>query len=249
MLRRSQASHFVPDAFVFPGGTLDASDMSPAALARTRGAGEASLRQQFRARTVPDLPSPSDVPTQREAAGLLVAAVRELFEEAGVLLACEESGKALTDRELAPMRDRLHAARPALQKGEQRFEDLLAELDVYADAGALTLFSHWITPPVYPRRYNTHFFVAIAGTDQPAAADTVETHDGVWIAPQEALEKSAQGAFRMVYPTVKHVERLARFESARELIAFSRTKPIVSIMPQTPAEHQFALPPQLEYAW
>lgn len=249
MLRRSEASHFVPDAYVFPGGTLDASDISDEAFERTRGIGEQALRGQFRAQPAPSLSSPPDSPTQRESAGLLVAAVRELFEEAGVLLACDASGKPLPDRAFEPVRAQLHEARAEVQSGRQRFDELLAALDVYANAGALQLFSQWITPPVYPRRYNAHFFVAEADADQAASADKFETHDGVWIAPEAALEHSSRGEFTMVYPTIKHVERLAQFKSTGALLEFARTKPIYSVMPQTPGVHEFALPAELEYAW
>lgn len=249
MLRRSEASHFVPDVYVFPGGTLDPADTSLQAFERTRGIEPAALSAQFRAQIEPSFPAPSASPGAKEAAGLLIAAIRELYEEAGVLLACSESGAPLTAADLAPHRDRLHAARPLVQRGELRFFDVLAEIDAYADARALALFSHWITPPGFTRRYDAHFFVALASEDQTAAADAFETHDGVWISPREALERCERGDFRMVYPTIKHVERLAQFHDAESLLAFAREKPIYSIMPDVPAERQFSLPPHLERAW
>lgn len=249
MLRRSEASHFVPDVYVFPGGTMDASDLSQEALDRACGIGESELRNQFRAQDAPSLPAAVERPTAREAAGLLIAGVRELFEEAGVLLACDPDGAPLSNRDLEPLRDRLQDARKRVHSGLQRFDELLRELNLHANASALSLFSQWITPPVYPRRYNAHFFVAPASTDQAASADTVETHDGVWIAPQVALDRMTAGEFRMVYPTIKHVERLARFGSAQELLDFTKSKPILSIMPHVEGEHQFALPAELEYAW
>ncbi len=249
MLRRSEASHFVPDVYVFPGGTVDAADLSQQAFDRTRGIDLRALRREFRAKRTPALPVPVDEPTTRECAGLLIAGVRELFEEAGVLLACNAAGNALSVGDLAPLEPLLHAARRRVHSGEQRFDELLEEAGVYADASALSLFSQWITPPVYPRRYNAHFFVAFASADQAASADLIETHDGIWIAPQTALKRLADGDLRMVYPTIKHVERLARFGSPSELLEFTRTKPIVSVMPQTPGEHQFVLPAELEYAW
>lgn len=249
MLRRSEASHFVPDVYVFPGGTLDERDTSEQALGRTRGIDAESLRVQFRAEIAPSFPAPVASPPPPDAAGLLVAALRELFEEAGVLLACDASGTPLSDADLEPYRERLHAARPRVQSGEIPFAALLAEIGAYANAGALALFSQWITPPVFSRRYNAHFFVAQASPGQAAVADAHETHDGVWIAPREALERCERGDFRMVYPTIKHVERLAEFDDAAALVEFARTKPIVSIMPDVPAEREFSLPAHLEYAW
>ncbi len=249
MLRRSEASHFVPDVYVFPGGTVDESDMTEQASARACGIEAESLSAQFRAKHAPAFPAPFGTPEPREAAGLLIAAVRELFEEAGVLLACDQDGRALSDSDLAPYRERLHDARRLVHAGELSFAQLLEELGVYANAAALALFSQWITPPVYPRRYNAHFFVAQAVAKQAAVADAFETHDGVWVTPQAALQRCELGEFRMVYPTIKHVERLAEFDSAQALMEFARRKTIYSIMPDTPSDREFSLPSDLEFAW
>ena len=249
MLRRSEASHFVPDVYVLPGGTLDQADYSEHALARARGIDEEHLRRQFRAEQATALPAPFGSPPQREAAGLLIAAARELYEEAGVLLACDRNGRAFSDSDLAVHRASLHEWRAQVQSGEMPFSEVLERIDAYVNASALMLFSHWITPPPFPRRYDAHFFLAEASPDQAAVADAFETHDGIWISPAKALEDYHRGAFRMVYPTIKHVERLAHFRTVDELVAFTRTKRIYSIMPLTPAEREFSMPPELEYAW
>ena len=249
MLRRSEASHFVPDAYVFPGGTLDPGDVTEQAFARACGIDDAALEAQFRAKHAPAFPAPFGTPGRKEAAGLLIAAVRELYEEAGVLLVCDEQGRALSEGDLLPYCERLNAARRAVHSGEFAFPALLQELNLFANGRALALFSHWITPPSYPRRYNAHFFVALARHDQLAAADAIETHDGVWIAPRQALRECELGRFRMVYPTIKHIERLAEFESAESLMEFARTKTIYSIMPDTLKEREFSLPSDLEFAW
>jgi 8-oxo-dGTP pyrophosphatase MutT (NUDIX family) len=249
MLRRSESSHFVPDVYVFPGGTLEPGDMTTQAFARTKGIEPEVLRAQFRAKRAPAFPAPFGPPAADEAAGLLCAALRELFEESGVLLACNAAGDALSERDLAPHHERIHTARKAVHARQIPFWQLLQELDIYANAHALALFSQWITPPVFPRRYNAHFFTAVANPDQSAIADAFETHDGVWISPRDALQKYELGEFRMVYPTIKHVERLAEFENTTELMEFARTKTIYSIMPDAPAQREFSLPSDLEFAW
>jgi 8-oxo-dGTP pyrophosphatase MutT (NUDIX family) len=249
MLRRSEASHFVPDVYVFPGGTLDEADCSERALARARGIDEINLKRQYRAEQAAALPAPFGSPPRLQAAGLLVAAVRELYEEAGVLLACDEHGRALSEADLASHRAQLHEWRSQVQSGQMPFSEVLERIGAYANAAALMLFSHWITPPPFPRRYDAHFFLAEASPDQAAMADAYETHDGIWIAPAKALEEYHRGAFRMVYPTIKHIERLAHFRDVHELVAFTRTKRIYSIMPLTPAEREFSMPPELEHAW
>ncbi|MHB8231158.1 MAG: NUDIX hydrolase, partial [Vulcanimicrobiaceae bacterium] len=131
MLRRSAQSAFVPDVYVFPGGTLDPQDSSPEARARTRGLDGPGVRAAYRA----------------QSAGLMVTALRELFEEAGVLLACDADGRPLGRADLRARTEQLAGARQNLQSGEMAFADILAQLDLYADASALTLFSRWITPP------------------------------------------------------------------------------------------------------
>lgn len=249
MLRRSQASHFVPDAYVFPGGTVDASDMLPETIARTRGLSEVDLAREFRAQIASSLPVSHRELEPQERAGLVVAALRELFEEAGVLLACDAAGNALSASRLNEHRDALGRSRARLHAGEIAFHDVLAELDAYADGSAPALFSQWITPPVYPNRYDAHFFLALAEPDAAATADAYETHDGIWIAPKDALDRCNSGTLRMVYPTIKHIERLAQFPSAQAALDFARTKTIYRIMPRTTGEHEFALPPDLEYAW
>lgn len=235
MVRRSGASHFVPDAYVFPGGTVDASDYEEQTLARVRGIGDGDLQREFRMQSAPNFAAPVEPVGMSDARALMVAALRELYEEAGVLLACDAQHRPLD--------------LPVAHETRIPFARMLERYDAFADARTLALFSHWITPPAYPRRYNAHFFVARAGEGQTASADAVETHDGVWIAPARALQQSGLGRFSLVYPTVKHLERLAAFDSIERLLEFSRSKPIYSIMPDAQAQAEFSMPPDLEMSW
>ncbi|HET9028909.1 MAG TPA: NUDIX hydrolase [Candidatus Aquilonibacter sp.] len=195
MVRRSSRSSFAPDAFVFPGGTVDEPDYT--------GHTASDRPAEFRAVVDPGLPTSEPPVNAADAAALVVAAARELREEAAI--------------------------------------------DV--DRDALVFFSHWITPPTEPRRYNTHFFVALADADAVGTADAHETHDAQWIAPAEALARGAAGSMHLVYPTVKHLERLAAFERAADAIAFARSKPIVTIMPDRAPSEGFVMPEHLEGAW
>jgi 8-oxo-dGTP pyrophosphatase MutT (NUDIX family) len=224
LTRRSSSSAFAADAFVFPGGTVEPQDSSPAAHVRIHG-----RYADAAART------------------LLVAATRELFEEAGVLLACTKAGDRLEA-------GRMNAAeiareRAGVRSGALRFADFLAAHDWYADARALAPFSHWITPSSEPRRYDTHFFLAIAPADQTVSADSVETHDGCWISPGEALARHRARRLHLVYPTIKHLERLAAFGELESLRDFARSKPIYTIEPTTTVEGDFSIPAELEGTW
>ncbi len=190
----------MPDAYVFPGGTVDASDYTHG---DPPGWDETRLRREFRANVASDLPSDQAPVDLAAARALIYAAVRELAEEASLTV------------------------EPAL----------------------VHLFSHWITPASEPRRYNTFFFVAAAPNGQEGRADQTETHDGQWIAPSDALAAAQRGELRLVYPTIKHLERLAAFGGAAALLAYTKSKPIVTIMPGGLPEDGFHLPDALEANW
>jgi 8-oxo-dGTP pyrophosphatase MutT (NUDIX family) len=200
MLRRSSASAFMPDAYVFPGGTVDERD-------RTSGdpAGWSAERLAAEFRSVPPTELPPDQPAIAldDARALVHTAVRELAEEA----------------------------------------------DIRVDAAHLHLFSHWITPASEPRRYNTFFFIAPAPQGQHGRADAFETHDARWISPAQALSAAQRAEMRIIYPTLKHLERLARFDTTAALFAYARSKPIFTIMPGGLPEEGFALPDVLESSW
>jgi recombination protein RecT len=230
MTRRSSRSGFAPDAFVFPGGTVAPQDEHGDAKARTLGLNG----ERF-----------SD---ERVAIGAAVpiAALRELFEEAGLLIARSSDGTAI---EAQAMRAAGAASeRSLVSRGALTFAEFLQRHDWYADAGALCAFSHWITPASEPRRYDTYFFLATAPYDAAVEADAFETHDARWISPAEALERHRSGAFHLVFPTVKHLERLAAFDSLKSVLEFARSKAIVTILPASSAEG-FDLPKALDRAW
>ena len=198
MVRRSPRSGFAPDAFVFPGGTVDPRDYTtPAAWSGER------IAREFRAFAHDVLPSSEPAVGAFDASALVHAAVRELREESSIEL----------------------------------------------DPQELVLYSHWITPPTELRRYNTHFFIARAPGGQRGVADAVETHDERWIAPAEALREYDAGRMHLVYPTVKHLERLASHASVDDALAFARSKPLITIMPDRAPSEGFVMPSELEGAW
>jgi 8-oxo-dGTP pyrophosphatase MutT (NUDIX family) len=232
LLRRSARSAFAPDAYVFPGGALDDDDFSIEAAERTLDIDATRLHAEFRGLVTP-----------HDAAALCIAALRELFEEAGVLFARpSDGGRAVSRAALADARARLRA-------GEASFPQVLRDLDRRVDAGALAFFSRWVTPPSEPRRYDTYFFVARMPDDQTPVADADETHDGRWIAPREALADFARGVLHLVYPTIKHLERLAAFDDLDAAIAFARSKPVITVAPYTSPQNGFKMPPELEGVW
>lgn len=221
MVRRHVRSDFAADVFVFPGGKVDPPDADPETHDYARGGVQLS---------------PSDVT-------LRVAAIRELFEEAGVLLARSLDGSIL--RLDAGRRGRLAAYRRDLHAGTITLSEIARVEKIILDVDALVPFSRWITPEPFPRRFDTHFFAASVPPGQEARHDTLETTDSVWIAPGAALRRFAEGAFPLVYATEKHLERMSRFASIRELMDSISTDDLEPIMPrvlQDGSEVRFLIP-------
>lgn len=171
-------------------------------------------------------------------AAYVFAAARETFEEAGMLFADRTLGHAA-----------LAAARRALLAGERTFSEALHDLDARVDAGALRYFSRWITPSTEPRRFDARFFVARAPEGQNAEADAAEVHDGRWMRPRDVLEAHARGEIGLIFPTIKHLERIAAYRTVDDLLAFAASKAIVTITPDVQEGPVYALTPDLEGAW
>lgn len=226
MLRRSSRSAFLPEMFVFPGGAVDEDDAEIARAMLLRDT-ETPVAQR----------EPSDPAFE-------VAALREAFEEAGILLAARPDGsRAEIDSA------RLRGARAALHAGTTTFAELLRNLKIVLDARNLWHFSHWITPPTENRRFDTHFYLAAAPRDQAASSDDMETFAGLWISPADALRRHDEGSFPMIFPTVKHLQRLTQYPTIAQLREFARTKEIHVVEPLDKGRRHFALHPELEKKW
>jgi 8-oxo-dGTP pyrophosphatase MutT (NUDIX family) len=212
MLRRNPQILFAPGASVFPGGAVDDADRDPELLARCRGRDDRSASRLLG--------------QDRGGLGYWVAAIREAFEEAGVMLAACTPGSPSQARARATAvggaaavaesvgLDGLADARTALARGEQTFLDLVAAGDLMLDCGALHPFAHWITPPLAPRRYDTWFFAAAAPEGQTYRHDDHETVASGWVTPAEALRLGAAGDIELILPTQRSLELLRGFRSS-----------------------------------
>jgi 8-oxo-dGTP pyrophosphatase MutT (NUDIX family) len=207
LLRRNRSSGFVPGAWVFPGGRVDAADSGPALHERIRG--------------LPDPPTPGSA--------WWCAALRELFEETGVLLARTPAGAWAPD---ASTHARTAALRHALLDDQASLQDVLEELDLVLDARDVVHFAHWVTPVVEPRRFDTHFFAAALPPGLAAAADPREMSQSAWLTPPAALARFEQGTLPMVFPTVKTLQRLAGYDDARHALEALRGLPVPTILPR-----------------
>lgn len=215
MLKRTSRTAFGPGAYVFPGGAIDRADADPAWLALAPGFDPAAAGHRL---------GDSKAPWQ-----YAVAAVRECFEEAGVLLAEPPPGGAW------PSEASLDQARAQLNAGALDFHAFCTEQDLRLPLADLVYYSHWITPPGQPRRFSTRFFMALAPAGQEGVHDGSETVDSCWITPAAALAAWKAGEFRMILPTVKQLEFLQNMDSAEAMLAAVRAiDPVPTIAPGSP---------------
>ena len=244
LVRRTATSSFAPDAYVFPGGTVDLTDTLPALHARIDGTAARETGALFRVTRTDALPTDVEHPGPLERASILAAALRELFEESGLLMAFPRD-----DAAPPPSAEQRATWRAALRSGSMSFLDILEQGDLIAAGSAFALFSHWVTPPGEPRRYDTYFFMAIAPPGQVATADRSETHDGRWLSAKTALAAYRAGELNLVYPTIKHLERLVDCEDNSIAMRLALTKPVVTIQPTMHPDRGFVMPSHLENVW
>lgn len=223
MVLRSARSDFAANVYVFPGGSLRPDDMGEAAAAVSNGLSPEQAQRWLSERGAAP-PESAD-----QAFGLVVAAARELFEEAGVLLACEVDGGPL--RLTGPRRQRLGAVRRRVERGQLSLASLLVQERLRLDWEALVPFSHWITPRPFPIRFTTRFFLAQLPEGQEAYFGPAESTEGCWIRPEEALKQSAAARFPLVFATAAHLKRLCGFQSVEALLRFGRGKEIRTTEP------------------
>jgi 8-oxo-dGTP pyrophosphatase MutT (NUDIX family) len=217
MTRRQPSLLFLGGYHVFPGGKLDDADRSPEIFARCRDCDLEEAARQIEGVDDPD-----------RAAGLMVAAIRELFEEAGVLLGEDEAGRPLANPSKQTL-NQLADLRKKLQADEIPFSDLLEMQGLYCSLSRLKWFAHWITPATSPRRFNTFFFVARKPKGQETSRFEQEIDEAVWVKPREAIERWKAGEWLMIPPTIASLDTLSRYESWEAIKAdFGRP----------PAEHQ-----------
>jgi 8-oxo-dGTP pyrophosphatase MutT (NUDIX family) len=198
MMRRGAGLAFMGGMWVFPGGRVEPDDCSSRSLARllpdARDAGLGQLRTM------------QGVELDFEAAaGMYVAACREAFEEAGVLLACSASGEPCDAATAA----RLGALRDEVTRDATAFTGILEAEALFLDTRQLVYWSHWITPSMEPKRFDTRFFVARVPPGQTASADLSELTEHAWVEAARATAALEQGEIRLVPPTLLTLEDLA----------------------------------------
>ncbi len=208
MVRRHDASGFAAGAMVFPGGVVHAEDADPRLCARCHGLDR--------------------LPPALASAG--VAAIRETFEECGVLLARRVGG--------APIAGTVHAAlvarhQTAVAAHAEAWLDMILAEDLEVTCEQLVPFAHWITPESRPKRFDTHFFLAPAPADQIAAHDAREAVEALWVEPRALVAAADAGTYRLVFATRMNLLKLAASPTVEAALAAARASRIVTVVPRS----------------
>ena len=210
LLRRHQASQVLGGAYVFPGGKLDAEDHAPEVLQSLSEAPE-HLRQRLHEAAI----------EPARAAGLFMAALREAFEECGVLAGQDHAGPAL-------------AAQLRKQMAQGSWHQSLREGQLQLRTDLLLPWSRWITPrqpSVTNKRFDTRFFLASVVDDQVASHDNFETTDSVWLTPLQALSRYAAGEIDLIAPQIMSLYQLKMHRTVHEALQEARQRPPALVEP------------------
>jgi len=208
MMVRHHEIEFASGALVFPGGSVDAADQDIVAQ--------------------PGLCIGSDR-LDVETLNFRIAAIRETFEESGILLARRRGSDRLID--VGGAAEIAAAQRGPLCEGEVTFADILVQHDLVLALDLLVPYAHWITPEKMPKRFDTWFFLAAAPPEQIGAHDGRESTDSIWLSPREALAGNDSGRFKLPFPTTRNLIKLGRQPSVGAALEDARGRPVVTVMP------------------
>ena len=200
LTRRAEAMAFLGGMYCFPGGTLRNEDFSEAMLSRAAGMTPDHAQKIIGAEFSP-----------RQALGLWIAAIRELYEEAGILLALNGAGERISAN--SGLGRRLSEKHSRLLGKTLNFHSVLESEGLFCDLAALAHFSHWQTPAHVFTRFDTHFFLAPLPADQSPLPTSTEVSQSVWLTPDEALRLFTKNELPMIFPTFASLRTLADFES------------------------------------
>jgi 8-oxo-dGTP pyrophosphatase MutT (NUDIX family) len=217
LLQRHPKSRFSPGAFAFPGGRLEAADAGPGIEARCRDLGRSEAARRLR-----------DVRPAERAIGFWVTALRELFEEAGMLLAYGPDARPLSAASLEGFRDQ----RARCREESVTFGRLLADRGLTLATDRVGYWAHWITPEERPIRYDTRFFVAPTWADQVVEPDGLEMVAARWIRPSDALAGHTAGDLVLPLPTQRILASLSEHAGVAGLLSAAEGRDIRSIRPR-----------------
>jgi 8-oxo-dGTP pyrophosphatase MutT (NUDIX family) len=219
LLKRHEKSSFMGGNFVYPGGRVDQDDGSLKICTLSKGITFEEAQKILGGTFSPE-----------ESFAHWIAAIRELFEEAGVLLAYDQKGNLFQLRNRDEREKFLHY-RESLQKAGLTICEMAQKEKLLFALDQLHYYAHWITPEARSERFDTRFFLVRYPSGQEASHDQKETTAGAWITPQKALEENLKGEVVLSPPTLKTLEDLSRFKTIEEIFASLRNREIRHILP------------------
>ena len=218
LLRRDRSASFVPGAYVFPGGRVDRADWMKKTLARVDG---------LTPETAADRLGLAD--TNPPAIAYYVAALREAFEETGILIGVGPNSEAPPT---AAEDANIEVLRNGLMEGHVSFTEALEQLSCRIDGSSIEYLAHWITPEREPRRFDTRFFAARVQADTKPMFDPREMTDAVWVTPQDALSRNQAGTLPMIFPTISTLQQLADYATAEDALREIGNASIPTVLPR-----------------
>ena len=227
MMVRHYEIDFNSGALVFPGGSVDKGDKEIIANSALYSGGEGFDEATLSFR---------------------IAAIRETFEESGILLARPKGSAALVDAKRAGEIEA--ASRADLCDGKITFLKVLTDNGMMLALDELVPYAHWITPEGMPKRFDTWFFLAAAPPDQLGAHDGRESTDSIWVSPREAVAGGDSGRFKLPFPTTRNLIRLAKQPNVQSAMDHARGMTVVTVLPvmtKTESGRQLRIPKEAGY--
>lgn len=208
MVKRHYEIDFAAGALVFPGGKANDEDSASDWADLTDG----------------------DYSPEEQAAR--ISAVREAYEEAGIILARPKSARgknaALVGKDVAT---KLDPMRGPVDRREASFLQLIREHDLVLALDSLVHFGHWITPTMMPKRFDTHFYLAPTPPHQVAEQDGRETTEAIWLGAQQALDMEVAGDATIIFPTRMNLGKLAEVDTVAQALKRFGSEPVVTVLP------------------
>ena len=207
MVVRNSGFEFAGGALVFPGGRVDLSDSIMDSNVLAPGFNQLS----------------------QEEVSYRVCAIRETFEEAGILLASDRTTAEMLNSERCL--ELVSNYREAVHSGDIKFKDMLIKEGLELVLESLVPYAHWITPARSSKRFDTWFYVVRTPDGQLGAHDEIESVDSMWITPKEAIHGGNSGYFKLIFATKMNLRRIENLNSVSESLKFAMTSKIVAVEP------------------
>ncbi len=236
MAQRHQKQTFMAGAYVFPGGQLEETDNDSQLenyIKTVDGFDPCRLLQD-------------SALSREKARGFFIAAIRETFEETGIIFGGKTSGYFISLNNEYTLQ-RFNHYRQELSASQITLTGIAQKENILLFPDALIPYAHWITPEFEKKRFNTFFFLAKLPTGQTPLADAMELTESLWVTPQKALEMHRKKEIILMPPTLKTVEELSAFRNINELFSATQKKIIYPILPQL-ADNILKLPHDPEYS-